>query len=353
MSHFAVLVIGENVDEQLAPFHEFECTGTDDQFVQTIDVTEESREEFESSTRSMIKLKDGSLVSRYHDQFYRDPTDEERTIIGPIAGTGCGHGISWASKDWGDGKGYRTKVRFVPEGTEKVEVPFESFTAWVTDYNGTSLVKYGDRPDLAGNHKYGYAMLNEAGEVIQLFKRTNPNKKWDWYTQGGRWGGFLKLKSGRNADGAPKAAIDFDGMRNVAGAKAAHNWDKVAEATGGRSWTSWEEMHAIHKDQYDVARDAYHAQETKKQAAKALDDGFFPDVDQYLVPREKYIQQKRDEATVLYAILKDGEWISRGDMGMFGITSNGKDKSEWATYFNKVLDDLPDGTMLTVVDCHI
>ena len=33
MSHFTVLVIGENIDQQLAPFHEFECTGTNDEFV--------------------------------------------------------------------------------------------------------------------------------------------------------------------------------------------------------------------------------------------------------------------------------------------------------------------------------
>jgi hypothetical protein len=29
MSHFSVMVIGENVEEQLAPYHEFECTGVD------------------------------------------------------------------------------------------------------------------------------------------------------------------------------------------------------------------------------------------------------------------------------------------------------------------------------------
>jgi hypothetical protein len=47
MSHFSVLVIGGNVEEQLQPFHEFECTGTDDQYVQEIDQTEEARKNFE------------------------------------------------------------------------------------------------------------------------------------------------------------------------------------------------------------------------------------------------------------------------------------------------------------------
>lgn len=34
MSHFTVLVIGPNYEEQLAPYHEFECTGCDDEYVQ-------------------------------------------------------------------------------------------------------------------------------------------------------------------------------------------------------------------------------------------------------------------------------------------------------------------------------
>lgn len=44
MSHFTVLVIGQDPAKQLQPFHEFECTGENDEFVQDVDVTEECRE---------------------------------------------------------------------------------------------------------------------------------------------------------------------------------------------------------------------------------------------------------------------------------------------------------------------
>lgn len=44
MSHFAVLVTGSDIDKALAPFHEFECTGQDDEYVQTLDVTDKYRE---------------------------------------------------------------------------------------------------------------------------------------------------------------------------------------------------------------------------------------------------------------------------------------------------------------------
>lgn len=41
MSHFTVMVIGKNPEDQLAPYHEFECTGNNDQYVQDIDNTNE------------------------------------------------------------------------------------------------------------------------------------------------------------------------------------------------------------------------------------------------------------------------------------------------------------------------
>lgn len=41
MSHFTVMVIGNNPQDQLAPYHEFECTGVDDQYIQDIDQTQD------------------------------------------------------------------------------------------------------------------------------------------------------------------------------------------------------------------------------------------------------------------------------------------------------------------------
>lgn len=52
MSHFPVIVViperptQESLAAALQPYHEFECTGTDDQYVQTIDVTAERRKSY-------------------------------------------------------------------------------------------------------------------------------------------------------------------------------------------------------------------------------------------------------------------------------------------------------------------
>ena len=53
MSHFSVIVIGNDPEKQLAPYHEFECTGEDDEYVQTIDDTEKVREHYNSSDRAL------------------------------------------------------------------------------------------------------------------------------------------------------------------------------------------------------------------------------------------------------------------------------------------------------------
>jgi hypothetical protein len=64
MSHFTVLVIGKDVEKQLAPFHEFECTGIDDKYVQDIDRTEEARKEYQS------KEREGQTFAAFVEEWY-------------------------------------------------------------------------------------------------------------------------------------------------------------------------------------------------------------------------------------------------------------------------------------------
>jgi hypothetical protein len=45
MSHYNVLVIGDNIEAQLAPYHEFESDGEDDEYVVNVDITEEVKAE--------------------------------------------------------------------------------------------------------------------------------------------------------------------------------------------------------------------------------------------------------------------------------------------------------------------
>ena len=54
-----------------------------------------------------------------------------------------------------------------------------------------------------------------------------------------------------------------------------------------------------------------------------------------------------------FAILKDGKWYEKGKMGWWGFVSDKKEENEWEEQFRKLIDNLPNETLITIVDCHI
>jgi hypothetical protein len=341
MSHFAVMVIGDDIESQLQPYHEFECSGIADQYVQDVDRTEEARTEFAERTETRLRAPDGTLHSFF----------DERGGWRP----------EFSQMDSGSAILAR-RTYFVPEGYEKIEVPahtVESFTDWASGWYGWAIVPFGKKPDIEDAHKYGWIELDAAGEAKRLIDRTNPNKKWDWWQVGGRWSNRLLLKGGEKADSARKADIDFDGMRDAAAAKAGERWDKAAAAkiaagySADSRWDSWTHFRdVVHAGNIGAARDAYHAQPVKQAVEKGLDNPW-DGVDEYLVPRDDYVQSARDGAAVFYALVKESQWIARGTMGWFGMSRDEIDDGEWDRKVNEMLNGLPDDTRITIVDCHI
>lgn len=359
MSHFTVMVVTDReptddvLTEALAPFHEFECTEHSDQYVQEVDETEEMREEYADHTVSRIRMPDGLLRSPSDDAFYRDPTPEEARIVG--LGSGCSGALSWHSQDWGDGRGYRTRVRFVPEGCTEVDVPavevftFAEFVAYWTD---RQVVPFGERPDIEKTHMYGWVEVDEGGDVTRVVRRTNPNKKWDWWQVGGRWDGFLRMKAGGKADSAAKRDVDFDGIRDEEGRRAGEKWDTIRAIVGDLStFIPWADLVTRHGGDYAAARAEYHAQ----PAVKALRAGgvkfAFDSVESFTMPREQHVDHARKTACQTFAFLRDGQWAEKGEMGWFACVSD--EKADWPTIFEGLLADVPDDHWLTVVDCHI
>lgn len=371
MSHFSVLVIGDNATAQLAPYHEFECTGDNDQYVQDVDQTEEVLKEFAEAQESMVRLADGTEISRYDDQCYREPTAAEIKKHRPM-GTGCGGGLSWSSKEWGDGKGYRVKIHEIPQGAVEFERgTIETFADWFEGWHGHKTIPHGQQPDIEGEHKYGYALLDFDGKPAKVIRRTNPNAQWDWWQVGGRWSGFLKLKEGavgevgkkglmgscrnddlNHCDITRKQDIDFEGMRAKAAAEAAVKWDAAHAIHQGVRWDSWKAVRES-TPAIDEAREKYHQQAMVKLLHEVLKRAPFEGVDEYLTPREAYVQQAADCACVTFAVVKDGKWFQKGEMGWWGAVSDAKQQGDWNREFNTLLDDLPGDTVLTVVDCHI
>lgn len=376
MSHFTVLVVGDDVEHQLAPYHEFECTGVDNEFVQNIDRLAEARAAFDDGTETRYRDPEGNLHDPYQDRFYRDPTSEELEQHGPFTGTGGGRGLYWTSQDWGDGQGYRAKIHFLPEGWEEVEVPrtdVKDFAEWIEGWYGFNRIDGDAAPDLQGAHKFGWVRVKD-GAVVEAVDRTNPNKKWDGYQVGGRWSGHFLLKKGakgesgkrplfdfdrrvaaNRCDRARKSDIDFAGMRNEAGERAALMWEKMADARraagAGDQWETWQEV-TDRLGYGQAARDFYHAQPAIVAMRAATDDPFLS-LDEFRCSRGDHIKRARHEAVMTFAFLKDRQWAERGAMGWWGAVSDEMDKDEWARWFNAQIDALPDDAVLTVCDCHI
>jgi len=401
MSHFAVLVVGGNVEEQLAPYHEFECTGDDNCYVQDVDQTEEALAEFQKAMTARYKDPEGNFHDPFTPEgdwdvrFWRELTPEEELKYG-TKGLYRDHdekeyGLRLYSADWHDGKGYRTRAFAWPsEGWSEVEVPrgtVGSFAEFCEDYYGHKVVPFGQEPDFSANHhKYGYTLVDENGEVVKTIDRTNPNKKWDWYEVGGRWNGFFKLKPlavgllGKpgiqtmdkgyepptldRADACLKGDIDVEGMRDEAAKTAAEEYDLFARVTAGLpKHLSWDEVKEQNRTgetnklgefevDYKVAREEYNSQPAVEALRKNDATAWF-EADKFLVTFEQYVQRARDSALTTFAILKDGKWYERGEMGWWGIVSNEQDRDEWNAQFSRLIDGLPDSTLLSVVDCHI
>ncbi|MEN6549930.1 MAG: hypothetical protein ABFE07_28135 [Armatimonadia bacterium] len=382
MSHFTVLVIGPDPERQLQKFHEFECTGTDDEYVQDVDITEECRKEYNENTETRLQAPDGSLHEPYEDRFYRDPTEEEKKRIGPFGGSGCGGGVMYTSKDWGDGLGYRPKVHFVPEGWQEIQIPtFEaaSFVEWLDDYHGKKAVHHGERPRTYDEHKYGYVLLDAKGQVEKVVDRTNPNKKWDWYKLGGRWTGFFALRAQLScpvaaragqfslvserrakpgwADQAVKSDVDFEAMAAEGARNFGEYWDRIhAIIDPHPPVIPWKQFYDRHNagasaENLEAARKDYNAQagivalEAAKEFVWRLDD--------LLVSREAYCLRGARHACLTHALLRDGNWYEQGRMGWWGAVLDEKDEGRWEEEYQKLIRDLPGDTLLSVYDCHI
>lgn len=314
MSHFTVLVIGNNPEDQLQPYHEYECTGIEDQYVINVDKTSEV-EDWLKEILFVGKTKDGDKID-YH--YYEDRATELLTDF--------------------------------------KQMPRKEYIALISEDEQEAI-----------DDNFGYKKQDG-----KYFHYTNPNAKWDWYSLGGRWTGFFKLKErakgkiGRpglmtdtaepgTADQLLKKDIDFAGMRNDRGNKAAARYDLAMKIIGDLPVNeSWEKIREENKD-VGNARKIYWAQPRCAAWQKERNDEFSYDAspDDFLISREEYIQNARDSATSTYAMVFESKWYGKGRMGWFGVGHDERDQKEWDKEVTALIDSLPDDTLFSLYDCHI
>ena len=264
MSHYTVLIVGNNIEEQLWPYWELDL----------------SQEEAEKDPRSVFvsQIKDSEKEEKFSEFL-----NKEKEYI------------------------------------EKNDVKYESATEWIREW-------------------FGYVYNSELQSWGYYH---NPNAKWDWYSIGGRWSGFFILK-----DGA-KGKLGIPGIYGRNEENEASN--RADQAMKGD--IDWE---AMRKNEIEIAKKIWQKFLDDKTKENIMDPrmvsflyGISPD-DTF----ESFIK-KRDKFPSTFAVLKDGKWYEKGKMGWWGITTNEKPEDQWNTEFQKLIEDLPDDTLLTIVDCHI
>lgn len=293
MSHFIVLVVGDDIDEQLAPFCEHtKGPGGEEHHVFTSNEEEELKR-YETGSTEFVRTKEGSLLLPWDERFRKPGT----------IGTG-------------------THTHETPADLETVMVPvmvpfkttYPTFAAFMKDWCGQTR----DRK----MKKYGHW--------------ANPNAKWDWWELGGRWTGMLKMKPGAEgkrgraglmpplakpgyADQAWMRDIDWDGMTA----------DRLAQYSA--MWLAYKEKRAADPD---------------RAKGLAYEIGATPED-----TRASYMA--RAKLFTPFAVLTRGEWLERGSMGWWGTVTDEKPVDEWASRVAELIASLSPDTLLSVVDCHI
>jgi hypothetical protein len=247
-----------------------------------------------------------------------------------------------------------------------------------------------------------YKMQHTVGNSPRQYRITNCNdklhhkahidtslcggSKWDWFQIGGRWTGFFKLKKGimefstgkpglmtkeakpGYADQCRKKDVDFEAMRDEAQARAEWEYDVVAKFFGGSipelqyKWDDLIDEDGVYQHlDIDQKREMYHNQTPLKKLKqhnvldtlpkKERDLLTWLEYENFLCTKAEYVARARSKAINTFAVVKDGKWYERGNMGWFAVTSN--ENPNWDTEFSKLLDELEPDTLLTVVDCHI
>ncbi len=282
------MVLGPDPEKQLAPYHEYECTGDDNEFVVNVDITEDVKK----------RMSDGESLEEalgYHGLEERIVAREEDVLT----------------------------------------------------VGGCHKKKYA----------YGYAVVVD-GALVKAIDRTNPNAKWDWYVLGGRFGGTILRKKGGPADQCPLYDVDVEGMRNEAEGRWRARYRKYVALTAGcpagQTWKAIREKHG--DDKIAAARDEYGAQPIVAAFRSDRDHTFaFGDdpIEEFACTEDEYAGRARAQALATFAVVKDGKWHERGEMGWFACVSNEKDEGDWNQQVSNLLDGLPGDTLVSIYDCHI
>ena len=320
MSHFLTFVIGSSdLQMAMAPFHEFESTGIDNQYIQDVDITDEVK----------------AQIAKYQEEYQ----DE--------------------NKAFEEGLDYYGLLERQVESEEKAKLHRNGdYKYGYAITKGGELIKAVKRTN--PNSKWDWFELG--GRWLGFFKPKPGALVSGMRCRPGVFGNKPEHEGG--VDAARVKDIDWEGMRQAARDEALARYNKVLNAFPDRTipklTRSWDELRDAHiamfPGNYDGARDLWHSLPEVKawnEATKNDDELRWLTLEQFQVPLDEYVARAGRNAISPFAIVKDGQWFERGSVGWWGMVSNEQDKDEWSAKFDELLASLDPETMIYCVDCHI
>lgn len=310
MSHFTVLVIGDNAENQLIPFEE---QTKNPKFTEFKDCTQEVIDGYTDERKKEYKTIEvfareyfGYSVSDGKYGYIRNPNAKwDWYVLGgrwvntlKLKMDNFGYGI--IEETTGLSYGELSNLQHI------YKTKINTFTRIVKKYRG----------------KVDAIMTVVTGDDIStklpvmLAKHTKGT--------GGVFDDFKEVEKFGYADSARKADIDFDGMRQ----------DSIDETR--KRFRDYREKMANGEGESVKFELAYGYNLSLEDFAKLTEDAFVA-------------KQKHEFGT--FALLMNGKWYEKGKMGWWACVSEEKDN--WDEEFKLMIDALPNDALLSVYDCHI
>lgn len=304
MSHFTVMVIGANIEEQLAPYDE------------NIRVDKYYQGEVpEKDKQDMLKYyqEKEKLTFKDFDDCYGQKGKEWNG--------GC-----WEKDEDGVWKEYSTYN------------PKSKWDWWCIGgrWSGSLITHLKpEAKDVISEENFGESGLfnNEVGidsiekkyidfDAIRKEKEDNARER------------YRKIASLFENNEIPRIEYTFNGLREKYPDMSA---EERREMYGSQPGVQvWED--ALNKDK-------------NKKEERIID--FYPNIEDYQCTEDEFAKSAGDNSFVTYALVKDGEWYQRGRMGWFGISSDEMEGDKWSEFVRKTLEETDDDELITIVDCHI
>lgn len=289
MSHFCSLVI---LTPEYQKYHSFEDSLS--KYDENLDVPEYRKDDL--SEYEKISFIEYYAVNQSNDVFFKEDYKKfKKGFIKIIRGR----------------KGFLTQKAF-KEKYPHAKDNFDTYLNNMVYNNKEKFVEYfkANKPELYASFEELYAKKGDdwnggnwrkdPNGVWGVYSTYNPNSKWDWYSNGGRWAKSIKTKSGEFVDECLLGEIDFTPFPDEA---------------------------------YEDSKDWL------GNPCKKLKEGY------------EWHYDNKDNFP--FCIVIDGEWYEKGEMGWWGMTHNEKENDDWHGEVTALLEKLPADSEVYNVDFHI